>query len=599
MKTLKKAILLLFLCFSIKTAPFVGKDKFNLSNIEKEKDSSKLGKELNSIHELYKNKKLDSALKRALDFSNSLKENNLELKLKTNFLIGDVFYETLNYKDGIKYFRKNINLLSKKSLDNNSSIIDDNSKDVFYIENLLRLGSSYHKLNENDSIKLYKDSTLLYYNKVISFRELNPGVLNKKAIAYSNLSALYIRDSLFENGETYIYKAIEIYKKKNDKLNQAATLGNLASIYLMQAKYEIAKTICLQGLELIKNNNSSKAIRFKASLYSNLSWAMYKMKDYKAYEFQEISFEIKDKLRDSEIRRMIKKINAEYNVNNVRKEEENKRLKEQRAFWFGGVIAILIIISLGYIIKLKDLRRKNLALSFTQKELIKNQEIEKIRSDSHIRILNATIDGKESERKQIAETLHDSVSALLSSANMHLQATRKQFNGSTPLEIDKTQKIIEEASHKVRDLSHNLVSSILLKFGLDFAIRDISEKYSNSELTIETEIRNIRRYSQNFEIKIYNIIQEFVNNILKHSKANYALIELKEDNNKLFIVISDDGVGFDKTNIKTKSGLGLNQIEARVRILKGKFNINSSKDNGTTIYVEIPVIDKEIIANHV
>jgi two-component system NarL family sensor kinase len=93
------------------------------------------------------------------------------------------------------------------------------------------------------------------------------------------------------------------------------------------------------------------------------------------------------------------------------------------------------------------------------------------------------------------------VSSLLSSANLHVQASRKQFKGKVLIEIDKTQKIIKEASRKIRNLSHSLVSSVLLKFGLNFAIKDITEKYSNSQLSIDTQIEGLKRYNQNFEIK--------------------------------------------------------------------------------------------------
>ena len=224
--------------------------------------------------------------------------------------------------------------------------------------------------------------------------------------------------------------------------------------------------------------------------------------------------------------------------------------------------------------------------------------IEKIKSESQVRILNATIDGKESERKQIAETLHDSVSTLLSSANLHLQATQSKFNGKTPEEIDKTQKIIVEASQVIRELSHTLVSSVLLKFGLEFAINDMAQKYSNSQIEIETNLGMIGRYHQNFEIKTYNIIQEFLNNILKHSKAEKAFINLKEVKGELILKISDDGIGFDKSKIKNTEGLGLNQIEARVEMMKGDFDVYSSINNGTLISVRLPILKKEPI-NHV
>tara|TARA_R110002126_G_scaffold291063_2_gene450215 strand:+ start:19787 stop:21520 length:1734 start_codon:yes stop_codon:yes gene_type:complete len=550
---------------------------------------------------LYKLKKFDLALKKAFQILNSLDKNEIDIHLQTNFLIGNIFYETSSYKNGIQYFRKNLNFILSDSLFNEKKIINNENK-VLYLENILRLGSSYHMLKERDFLESYKDSSLFFYNKIVNLNDFSPDVLGVKAVAFSNLSALYINDTLYDKAEIYANKSIEIHKKRNDNVNQAAALGNLASIYLLQKKYNKAKEIYLIGLDLIKHNNSSKAVRFKASLYFNLAWAMRNLEEFEAYDYQEMSYEIKDELRDNEFRSVVKKINAENDVDvakkDVRLEEENKRLKDQRTFWVIGIIALIIILSLVYTINLYKLKQKNLALSFSQNQLLKNQEIEKLKSESQVRILNATIDGKETERKQIAETLHDSVSALLSSANLHLQATRKQFNGRTPIEIDKTQKIIEEASYKVRDLSHNLVSSVLLKFGLTFAINDIADKYSNSELTIDTEITNIGRYLQSFEIKVYNIIQEFLNNILKHSEADNALIELKEENNIIFLTISDDGIGFDKTKINTKAGLGINQIEARIQMMRGKFNIQSSQNNGTKISVELPIVEKEA-PNHV
>ena len=267
------------------------------------------------------------------------------------------------------------------------------------------------------------------------------------------------------------------------------------------------------------------------------------------------------------------------------REEEHKRSRV-------AVGSLLIIFSLLGGLYYYKLRQKNLGLQLIQTKLIKDQYIEKIKSEYQVRILNATIDGKESERKQIAETLHDSVSTLLSSANLHLRATQAKFNDNTPDEIDKTQKIIMEASQVIRSLSHTLVSSVLLKFGLEYAIKDMANKYSNSQIEIETNLGVIGRYQQNFEIKTYNIIQEFLNNILKHSKAEKALINLEEVKGELSLKISDDGIGFDKTKIKNKEGIGLNQIEARIQMMKGDFDVISSMNKGTIITVRLPILKK-------
>jgi two-component system NarL family sensor kinase len=159
------------------------------------------------------------------------------------------------------------------------------------------------------------------------------------------------------------------------------------------------------------------------------------------------------------------------------------------------------------------------------------------------------------------------------------------------MEINKTQSIIAEASLQIRNLSHTLVSSVLLKFGLNFALKDIATKYSNSALNIEVDIRDLRRYHQSFEIKIYNIIQEFINNILKHSKAKNVFIKLYEQNNRIYFQIFDDGIGFDKKNISDKDGFGINQIDARIQMMNGEFLIESTVGEGTTISVELPLVE--------
>jgi signal transduction histidine kinase len=330
-------------------------------------------------------------------------------------------------------------------------------------------------------------------------------------------------------------------------------------------------------------------MKVKEDLYFNLAFNLYKLKDYKSYDFQSLSYRLKDSLREKEFREIITQINMKFDFDVKKKslirEEERKRSRV-------AVGSLLIIFSLLGGLYYYKLRQKNLGLQLIQTKLIQDQHIEKIKSESQVRILNATIDGKESERKQIAETLHDSVSTLLSSANLHLRATQAKFNDNTPEEIDKTQKIIMEASQVIRSLSHTLVSSVLLKFGLEYAIKDMANKYSNSQIEIETNLGVIGRYQQNFEIKTYNIIQEFLNNILKHSKAEKALINLEEVKGELSLKISDDGIGFDKTKIKNKEGIGLNQIEARIQMMKGDFDVISSMNKGTIITVRLPILKK-------
>ena len=190
----------------------------------------------------------------------------------------------------------------------------------------------------------------------------------------------------------------------------------------------------------------------KEDLYYNYAYALYMLKDYKAYDYQELSYNIKDQLRKISDNRKFEEIFAKYNVSEVRRVEAQKQAESEKKLWLIGLSSTILIIALAFIAGFYRLRQKNLALKLSQNELLQEQKIEKLKLLSQRRILNATIDGKEAERKEIAETLHDSVSALLSSANLHLQATKNKFNGVTPVEVEKSQNIIIEKAEIVSDI---------------------------------------------------------------------------------------------------------------------------------------------------
>jgi signal transduction histidine kinase len=253
-------------------------------------------------------------------------------------------------------------------------------------------------------------------------------------------------------------------------------------------------------------------------------------------------------------------------------------------------VAILILLSGIYVLyKIIKLRKKNYNLKIEQEKLVHQSKVEKVKGDFQLKILTATLDGRLEERKKIASILHDNISALLSAANLHLYASKKQLKGIVPQEIEKSQSILKEASDQIRDLSHNLISAVLLKFGLGMAVQDLCEKSSNSNLIIECEHKNLSRFEQNFEIKIFNIINELLNNILKHSGANKGLIKLEQIEGNLQVVVSDNGIGFDVEKIQEKDGIGISQIEARISVLQGLFKVNSIK-GGTRIFISVPII---------
>ncbi|MFT7900708.1 ATP-binding protein [Tenacibaculum ascidiaceicola] len=596
----------------------------------KEKDSLSFENSYNNSYKNYKERNYPEALKTALIlFSNSKKNNNSFYCFKSAELIGEIYNKTTNTELSLKYFKIALANLNFKKLESQTTQ-NHQSTDQHLAKLYLKIGTAYLKTyreakfkknrdedylklleegNINDYVnkdnlskdfKKYKDSILFFFAKLDSLPSLNEEILNYKASSKLNLSALYQIDSLYSKSKFFALKAIEIYKKKNDKIRLAKAQSNLGNIYIQTSEFNKAKKTYWEGVEAIKNDNSQEATKLKANLYYNLAWAMRNLKDYKAYDYQEISFEIKDIQREKNINQIVQEIEANHKenlqkqkVNLVKEQRKLEEVQEAKTSMLFGALSFLVLIVSGVIIYNYKLRQKNLRLKLSESKLIQQQNLEKVRSEAQVKILNATIDGKETERKLIAEILHDNVSALLSSANMHLTATKKQFNGDMPQEIEKTQAIISEASQKVRDLSHNLVSSILLKFGLEYAIKDVVKKYSNSQLKLEVSAKNINRYNQEFEIKIFNVIQELINNILKHSKAKHAQIDLKEERNQLTVLVKDDGVGFSTSSSSFSDGIGLNQVEARIHMMDGKLTIKSVVNVGTSILIKVPILKKE------
>jgi signal transduction histidine kinase len=549
------------------------------------------------LDSLYLNKDYFNSLELALELielSKSLKKSNI--LLNSTFLVGDIFEKTKNNKKSLVYYKEALNLFLKVNFKDSVVNEDLNESDLAkysYSKNLLKIGGLYQKLDKNDS-------ATIFYQKLVELKDNKNNVLRIKAKAYNNLSGISIQENDFELAKNYATKAIDIHSFMGDKIDEAAALGNLGTVYLLEGNYDKSKEFYFKGLDLVGNNKSTNAVNFKKSLLGNVALSLFSLKDYNSYTYLKKSYKIKDSLRDVNIHKTVEDIYArskvdieEQRANLVKYQADLEKAQERKTNWFLGILMVLVLGISGFVLYTYKLRQRNLKLKLEQTEFAQKSKLDKLKSESQVRILNATLDGKETERKQIAETLHDSVSSLLSSANLHLQATKMQFNGDTPIEIDKTQKIIIEASQTIRDLSHTLVSSVLLKFGLKYAIKDMAEKYSNSQLKIDTNIKNVRRYHQGFEIKVNNIVQEFVNNILKHSNATKALVRVEDKEGVLHINIQDDGEGFDKRDIPKKDGLGINQIDARIQMMKGKFLINSSAETGTIIEIELPIKEKE------
>ncbi len=246
----------------------------------------------------------------------------------------------------------------------------------------------------------------------------------------------------------------------------------------------------------------------------------------------------------------------------------------------GSAVALLLFLALLLIMW----RRRNI-----HKQKLQQQSIENLQQKIKIERLNATIAGEEKERTRIARELHDGIGGLLTGAKMQFELVKNNPQKENQADFLQGLKLLEEAGTELRQAARNLMPEILLQEGLVKAVQvfcqRISEK-SNAQIDFQT-FGSKKISDPNFELSVYRIIQELVHNIVKHSRASNALVQIAfQDDGGLHITVEDDGVGINKTTLTHQAGMGLKNIRERIKETGGKLDIQSVEGKGTSVYIE-------------
>ncbi len=200
-------------------------------------------------------------------------------------------------------------------------------------------------------------------------------------------------------------------------------------------------------------------------------------------------------------------------------------------------------------------------------------------------VLQATIATQEDERKRIAQDMHDAISSKL---NVISLTTNLLLESDDILDIDKQSlehilTINNTVLESSRKIAHALLPPVLEKFGLKVALEELFDDYMQaSKLQILHDIKTLPDLSHMEELHIFRIIQELINNALKHAQATQLKIDLINTSNGFDLSFSDNGKGFDQNKTDLKAGLGLQNLKSRAAILKCDLLIQSSINNGST-----------------
>jgi two-component system, NarL family, sensor kinase len=228
------------------------------------------------------------------------------------------------------------------------------------------------------------------------------------------------------------------------------------------------------------------------------------------------------------------------------------------------------------------------------KKLAEQENIQ-LRQQQQLTATESIIKGQEEERSRLARDLHDGPGGILSGIKLTLNNMTENviLSEQNALTFDRALGQLDTAISEMRRVAHSMMPETLIKFGLTDALNDFCDGISQSgKLKVRFLALGMAstKLPQTTEVTLYRIVQELLNNTLKHANATEALVQLSKNDNLLSLSVEDNGRGFDTNNILTSKGIGMKNIENRVAFLNGTMDIKSEINKGTSVFIEFDKI---------
>lgn len=390
-------------------------------------------------------------------------------------------------------------------------------------------------------------------------------------------------------------EAIKLAKELNDNYSLQEIAFDKHTILIEQKRYPEAEKILIDLVNL-KETTSLTQNRLKTfDALANLYHTTGNMT--KAYAWLKKSKSLGDSLSESKLKTDISNLEIKYKTAekerkivslNAANENANNKIRQNLLLnWLLGLISLflLVIIILGWFFYRNS---KKLAV---QKELYHQQQLRDIERQRQIDVVQVMLETKEDEQNRVARDLHDGLGGMLSTAKVNLTHYTQEKNNNTDVELENIVIQLENAITELRRIAHNMIPGMLLKLGLEAALRDLCDTLSTQNLDIVFQWLNIQAEPPVQEqITIYRIVQEALANAVKHANAKNILLQCTQSEHIFFITIDDDGKGFNADKPVTNQGMGLKNMKSRVEHLNGTIEILSKEnEQGTSINIELHV----------
>ncbi len=482
-------------------------------------------------------------------------------------------YLAYTYNDLAKLYRKKRDLKRASEKYETALQIFRSLKDSTGISTILNESGVVYEYagNYDEALRRYNGSL-----EICDLRNDSVGI----SYALSNIAGVDIILKNYSEAEKNLLQTLSIRQRLNDSFALALTYSDLGSLYAGEGNYA-------RAIESITSSNNIAAqikyLELQSTNYNELSEIEKKQGHFQlAFQYYQKHVSLRDSIFKLESAKQIEALSAHYE--NSKKEEQIKlqgyQIQRRNILLTLAGILILIIVVVSYLVTSKNKLTHQARL---QKEIISQQNIS----------AKAVIEAEENERKRIAGDLHDGVGQIMSATKMNLSAMENDLvfkDDEQKINFEKIISLVDESCSEIRTISHQMMPNALLRSGLSDAIKEFIEKINGRVLKVTLHSQGLdQSLDPVVETVLYRVIQECVNNVIKHAQATKLDIAIFKDTDGIAATIEDNGTGFDTQQKENTAGIGLKNIKTRIAYLKGTVDYDSEPGKGTLVAIHVPV----------
>lgn len=466
-------------------------------------------------------------------------------------------YIGLAYQD-LQLYTKSISFLKKALLYKPTPLTKANL--------MYNIGVSYSFDGKNDSSQLWVERADSLYTAL----DYTSGLVMSNNVMGSNMVA----KGKLEKAEDYYQKSLDYSTQIGDTIGIATVQHELAKLFVLRKEFHRALKLA-QAAQQINEKYAFHSYSKNTTRMISLAYAGLGQSD-SALHYSSISDTLVKYLNQKEyledLSEAESKLNlAETELELARKQEtiiglENTQLKTSIIAIVGATLLTIAFL----VIRAQQRKKHHLAIMAEKQES-----------------LNKEILAAESERSRISKELHDGIGQQISTLSMNLQFLKRSKNEEELKDgLNAISEQLKESARDVRDISHQMMPRVLMESGLVDAVDLLlQQSFKNSpvvhDFVVESENFSL---DKKIEISLYRILQELINNIIKHSQASEVHVQLTKTKDQVVMTVRDNGVGISTGN---RAGHGMQNIQSRIDMFKGKFKIENL--DGTFASINIPL----------